>query len=114
MKATVLGKSLTFALVSNLSFMDEEKLKWLLDNGVDICTSLDGDEYTHNRQRTWKDGNSFTTVTYWIKRIREERIKRGVNAKLATIGALTTWTKDSIKNYKEIIDTFIEHRIPMI
>lgn len=55
MKATVLQKDLTFALVSNLTLMTEEKLTWLLDHGVAICTSLDGDKLTHNSQRTWKE-----------------------------------------------------------
>jgi uncharacterized protein len=54
-KATALQKSLNFALVTNLSLMDEEKMLWLLDRGVDICTSLDGDKETHNWQRVWKE-----------------------------------------------------------
>ena len=75
-KAKVLQKTLNFSLVSNLSLMDEEKLTWLLDRGVDICTSLDGDKQTHNWQRTYKDGDSFEKVIYWIKRINEERRNR--------------------------------------
>lgn len=106
MKATVLGKWLTFALVSNLSLMDEEKLQWLLDNGVDICTSLDGDRETHNRQRIWKDGDSFENVTHWIHRINEEHEKRG--RKGYTIGALATWTKKGLGDYKKIIDSYID------
>ena len=77
MKAFVLKKQLTFALVTNLSLMDEEKLTWLLDNGVDICTSLDGDKETHNWQRVWNEGDSFERVTYWMNRISEEMEKRG-------------------------------------
>lgn len=77
MKAFVLKKQLTFALVTNLSLMDEEKLTWLLDHGVDICTSLDGDKETHNWQRVWNEGDSFERVTYWMNRISEEMEKRG-------------------------------------
>ena len=77
MKAFILKKQLTFALVTNLSLMDEEKLTWLLDNGVDICTSLDGDKETHNWQRVWNEGDSFERVTYWMNRISEEMEKRG-------------------------------------
>jgi sulfatase maturation enzyme AslB (radical SAM superfamily) len=51
-RAQHLGKNLSFSLVSNLTLMTEEKLTWLLDNGVDICTSLDGDEMSHNNSRT--------------------------------------------------------------
>lgn len=77
MKATALQKNLTFALVTNLSLMDEEKLTWLLDHDVDICTSLDGDKKTHNWQRTWDDGDTFEKVKFWINRITEENEKRG-------------------------------------
>lgn len=75
-KAHVLEKDLTFALVSNLSLMDEEKLTWLLDRGVSICTSLDGDKLTHNEQRVWKEGDSYDKVTHWMGRINEEMRKR--------------------------------------
>ena len=76
MKAEVLKKDLTFALVSNLSLMTEDKLTWLLDHGVSICTSLDGDRLTHNSQRIWKEGDSYDKTTYWIKRINAEMKKR--------------------------------------
>jgi uncharacterized protein len=75
-KAQVLQKALNFALVSNLTLMDEEKLTWLLDHGVSICTSLDGDKLTHNDQRTWKEGDSYEKVTYWMNRVNTEMKKR--------------------------------------
>ena len=53
--------------------MDDDKLKWLLDHGVDICTSLDGDKKTHNWQRTYKDGDSHEKVVHWINRITLEQ-----------------------------------------
>jgi sulfatase maturation enzyme AslB (radical SAM superfamily) len=62
MKATALQKNLIFALVTNLTLMDEDKLAWLLDHGVDICTSLDGDKKTHNWQRVWDGGDTFEKV----------------------------------------------------
>lgn len=106
MKAYVLHKWVNFVLVSNLSIMDEEKLAWLLDHGVDICTSLDGDKVTHNRQRVWKDGDSFEKVTYWIRRITEENEKRW---KIwYKVNALATWTKVGLQDFKKIIDSYID------
>jgi len=105
-KAQALQKKLNFALVSNLTLMTDEKLAWLLDHGVDICTSLDGDKKTHNWQRTYKDGDSFDRVTYWMNRINEENEKRWNHG--YKIGALATWTKPGLKNYKNIVDTYIE------
>ena len=45
------GKQLEFTMVSNLSLMDEEKLAYLVDNKVQICTSIDGPEHLHDKQR---------------------------------------------------------------
>jgi len=101
-RAQHLGKEITFSLVSNLTLMTEDKLKWLLDNGVDICTSLDGDELSHNHSRTWFDGNSFEKVSYWIQRIDEEKQKRWI----WRIWALLTATKDTLPRYKEIINAY--------
>lgn len=75
-KAKIFKKDVKFVVVSNLTLMTEEKLKWLLDHGVDICTSLDGDEITHNHNRAGYEGNSFKDVAYWMKRIDEEKQKR--------------------------------------
>ncbi len=104
LKAEHFKKEVKFVVVSNLTLMTEEKLKWLLDNGVDICTSLDGDEITHNSNRTWTEDNSFEKVTYWMKRIDEEKQKRG----MGKIGALLTVTKETLPKYKEIIDTYVD------
>ncbi len=106
-KAQALQKNLTFALVSNLSLMDEDKLTWLLDHGVSICTSLDGDRLTHNDQRVWKEGDSYEKTVHWISRINSEMKARWAG-NAYTMSALTTWTKTSIKNYRKIIDTYVE------
>lgn len=103
-KAIALGKKLRFALVTNLSLMDEEKMLYLIENDVSISTSLDGDEETHNFNRTFKDGNSYEKVTYWIKRISQEYKKRQSNN---TVWALLTVTKKTLPKYKEVIDTYV-------
>lgn len=103
-KAAHLAKNLTFAIVTNLTLMDEEKLAYLLDHNIHISTSLDWDEETHNFNRTFKDWNSFEKVTYWIKRINEEYKKRWLEQK---VWALLTVTKNTLPKYKEIIDTYV-------
>ena len=101
-KAIHLEKRLSFSLVSNLTLMTEDKLERLLDRGVDICTSLDGDEVTHNHNRAGYEGNSFEKVTYWMKRVDEEKKKRN----MWWVAALLTVTNETLKDYKKIIDTY--------
>lgn len=103
-KAVHFKKDVNFTVVSNLTLMTEEKLSWLLDRWVDICTSLDGDEITHNSNRLWKDWNSFEKVTYWMKRVDEEKQKRW----MWKVWALLTVTRETLPKYKEIIDTYIK------
>lgn len=104
-KAFHLQKNVTFALVSNLTLMDEEKLAYLIEHNIQISTSLDGDEETHNYNRTFKEGSSFEKVTYWIQRINDEYKKRLIDTK---VWALLTVTKKSLPKHKEIIDTYMQ------
>lgn len=103
-KAFHLKKTITFALVTNLTLMDDEKLDYLLSHNVHISTSLDWDEETHNYNRTFNEWNSFEKVTYWIKKINEEYSKRWIKNK---VWALLTVTKKTLSKYKETIDTYI-------
>ena len=112
-KAQHLGKNVQFALVTNLTLMDDEKLNYIIDHNIHISTSLDWDEETHNFNRTFKDGNSYEQVTYWIKKINDKYAE--LDAKipdydgkvLRKVGALVTVTKKTLPKYKELIDTYI-------
>jgi uncharacterized protein len=109
-KASHLEKNVTFALVSNLTLMDDEKLDYLIKHNIHISTSLDWDEETHNSNRTFKDWNSFDKVVHWInkinKRYREEKfVDTGWDAK--KVWALVTVTKKTLPRYKELIDTYV-------
>jgi uncharacterized protein len=89
------GKSLSMALVSNLSLMDEEKYAFLAKMGVNINTSLDGPEKLHNKNRVLLKDNSYGKTVRWIKKIKG-------------IGALATISRYSLKYPKKIIDEYIK------
>lgn len=103
-KSAKLSKPVRFSLVTNLSIMDDEKLDFLLEHGVGLNTSLDGDEQTHNFNRTFHKGNSFKNVDYWVREIdrrsQEKYWKRNV------ISALLTTTSKTLKRWKEAVDTY--------
>lgn len=109
-KSQYLKKEIKFALVTNLTLMDEEKLEYILNHNINISTSLDWDEELHNYNRTFTSGNSFQKVIYWINRINklyeEKQILDNSNTPIK-IWALLTVTKKSLKKHKEIINTYI-------
>ncbi len=104
-KAHYLKKKLSFALVTNLTLMDDDKFNYIIEHNIWLSTSLDWDEITHNYNRTFKDWNSFEKVTYWIKKINNHFEKNHPRRK---IWALLTVTKKTLSRYKEVIDTYVE------
>ena len=99
-------KDLKISIVTNLSLMTEEKLDFLIDNGVSICTSLDGPENVHNSNRKYiGGGETYKDVVYWIGKIKKIYKERGSNMRL---NALPTITRNSLPYWKEIIDEYIK------
>jgi uncharacterized protein len=106
-KNALAGKALTFSLVTNLSLMSEEKLDYLLDRKVQICTSLDGPPDVHNQHRVWKDGDSYAIAVKWMQRINERYVELGLDNNLYRVEALPTITRSMLGRPKELVDTFV-------
>ena len=100
-------KQLSFALVTNMTFMDEDKLDYLVENRVEICTSLDGPADLHNAQRLTSGGNAFANVTRWITRVNERYEAEGLDPSLYRVEALLTLTRAALPRWREIIDTYM-------
>ena len=93
------GKNISYSIVTNLSLMTDEILDYLIENNINISTSLDGDTNLHNANRRFSNGEeTFDIVTNKIKAIQ---------AKNYEIGAIQTTTKQSLNKAKEIIDTYV-------
>ncbi len=101
------AKKLSFALVTNMTFMDEDKLDYLVENRVEICTSLDGPADLHNAQRLTSGGNAFAKVTRWITRVNERYEAEGLDPSLYRVEALLTLTRAALPRWREIIDTYM-------
>jgi len=108
------GKTVYFTLVSNLSLMDDEKLKFLIDNRVQICTSLDGPKKVHDRNRPKANFSSYNLTTHWMKKINNAYVKEGLDPDLAHVGALLTVTKDSLQRGPEIVDEYVRQGLKVI
>ncbi|HVM97301.1 MAG TPA: His-Xaa-Ser system radical SAM maturase HxsB [Candidatus Acidoferrales bacterium] len=107
-KNTTAGKILSFALVTNLSLMDDEKLDFLIDRKVQICTSLDGPADLHNKIRIFKGGNSHELLLSWMKKINQRYADMGLDVNQYRVEALPTITRPSLTRWKDIVDQFVE------
>ena len=103
-----IGKRLEFTMVSNFALLTEEKLRYLLDNKVQLCTSIDGPEELHNAQRKLpQTHNAFQAAGKWIKRVNEAYIEMGLDPTLYHVEALLTTTKATLDHWKEVVDTYV-------
>jgi His-Xaa-Ser system radical SAM maturase HxsB len=101
------GKQLEFTMVTNLALMDEEKLAWLVDHKVQICTSIDGPAPLHEKQRVLVGQSSHRVAAKWIERINAKYIELGLDSTLYHVEALLTTTREALKYPKEIVDTYV-------
>jgi len=101
-------KVLSFALVTNLSLMDEEKLDFLLEQRVQLCTSLDGPPDLHNKIRIFKGADSHELVLQWMKKINQRYSDMGLDINHYRVEALPTITRPSLSRWKEVVDQFVD------
>lgn len=97
-------KQISFNLVSNLTLLNDEMLKFFIENNVSISASLDGDEYLHNKNRPYVCESSYEIVKNQINKINNLYKKQ--NKKLK-VQAIETTTRFSLNRWKEIIDTYV-------
>lgn len=100
------NKDLIITIVTNLSLMDDDKLKFLIKNNISICTSLDGPSRIHNTNRLYFKSSSYDKVIYWLKKINILIRKINSHQKDSLPSALMTTTKYSLKYPVEIIDEY--------
>ncbi len=101
------GKQLEFTMVSNLSMFDEEKLEYLVAHKVQICTSIDGPEHLHDKQRKLPKLSAHKAATHWIKRLNDEYARIGLDPTLYHVEALLTTTRDTLPAWKDVVDTYV-------
>ncbi len=105
-KNKAVGKQIEFTMVSNLALMDEDKLKYLLEHKVQICTSIDGPEHLHDKQRKLVASSAFKAAVYWIARINKAYEEIGLDTNLYHVEALLTTTREALSRGREIVDTY--------
>ncbi len=100
-------RKVNISMVTNFSLMTDDKLDFLVKNMVSLCTSLDGPEKIHVKNRPVPGANSYKMVTSWIKKIKNlEKERKKAGRAVYNLSALLTVTKRSLDYPKEIIDEY--------
>ncbi len=112
-RASRTRRRLYLSLVSNLSLMTEERLEFLLDNDVMICTSLDGPADLHDDNRPMAGSSSHAMTVEWIQRIQEAYRRRGMPD--AQVNALLTVSRRTLDtDPRAILDEYVRLGLKVI
>ena len=103
---------LKISLVTNLTLLDEEKVKFLLANRISISCSFDGPAKVHNKNRIYLEkGASHTEVSKHIRKIQKAIVqqRKATSAEFVDVlTAILTVSKHSLPFYKEIVDEYMK------
>lgn len=105
-KNKIYNKNIIISIVTNLTLMDMEKLKFMIKNNISICTSIDGPEFIHNKNRIYYSKSSHREVIYWFKLIKKTFEKNNSGETDSIPSALMTTTSLSLKYPEKIIDEY--------
>jgi uncharacterized protein len=84
-----------FNMTTNATLLNEDKIKYLVDNDIMISISLDGPRGEHDRNRPFANGKGSYKIVYNnILKLKEEIINQGKELKLPC-GVLVTITHDT-------------------
>jgi His-Xaa-Ser system radical SAM maturase HxsB len=106
-RAKAAKKRVMFTLVSNLSLMDDEKLKWVLDNGIQVSTSLDGPQDLHDENRKLLGSSAYEHTVKWMQKINQAFKEKGLDGDLYHVEALATITREHFGRGKDLVDEYI-------
>jgi His-Xaa-Ser system radical SAM maturase HxsB len=107
-KNTAAGKYLSFVLCTNLTTMNEEKLRFLKANKVHVSTSLDGPSAIHDANRVFRiGGGTHATFLDRLALARKELTSDDV-------AALMTTTTASVDSLRDVVDEYVRLGFPGI
>ena len=102
-----LKKNLILALVSNFSLMTEKKARFLLENEVSICTSLDGPKNIHDKNRVYRKTSSYKETVKWLKYFNAKHDRQNEKYRIFKPSALLTVSKHSLAGGEKIVDEYV-------
>jgi His-Xaa-Ser system radical SAM maturase HxsB len=100
-------RELYFSLVSNLSTLHEAQIDFLIDNGVMVCTSIDGPAPLHDRNRRLPNRSAYRETRRVMDLFAEGYRRRGLDPSLAFVNALATISRSALEQPEALVDEYV-------
>ena len=104
------GKDLELSVVTNFSLMDERRAAFIVDNGIAVCTSLDGPADLHDANRPFSGGSAHALAVRWIKHFQAARGSQPPGGP----SALLTVTRATLGRAREVVDEYARLGLPYV
>jgi His-Xaa-Ser system radical SAM maturase HxsB len=88
--------------------MDDEKLQYIVENKIQVCTSIDGPAHLHDKQRKLPGLSAHGSARTWIRRLNDAYRQMGLDPTLYHVEALLTTTRETLPLWKEVVDAYVE------
>ncbi len=98
-------KDLNVSVVTNLSLMNFQMADYLCENGISVCTSLDGPKEIHDKNRLFFAGSSHDLAVKWLEYLRK-KVSAGKGRKDSLPSALMTTTRFSLSAAEKIVSHY--------
>ncbi len=100
-------RELYFSLVSNLSPLRQAEIDFLIDNGVMVCTSIDGPAPLHDRNRHLARCSAYQETRRVMALFEEGYRRRGLDPSLAFVNALATVSRAALSQPEALVDEYV-------
>lgn len=100
-KEVIINKNISFVICTTLNNINDEILNFCKDNNIFLSTSLDGNKEIHNLNRPSRYYDSYDKFT--------EKLKISRNILGNNVSALSTVTKETMKDYKKFIQGYLDN-----
>lgn len=100
------GKKVNFTIVTNFtSALTDEKMRFLIENSIDVSTSIDGPQFIHENNRNRNYPGGFSILCQKVHRFTE--LWKEIRDDEPRLSAMLTATKPVLAYPRETVDTYL-------
>jgi len=105
------NKKVNYIIGTNTTLMDRDKLRFIVDNDMQVSTSIDGPPDIHDSNRPYFNGKASLKDMMKQLDLINKAYKRNGNRR---VYSSLTFTKDNLKKFREVVDFYMENNLDPI